>query len=143
MPRDDEESGPGGKVAAAVRSVGHGASGGHNRGAGRVPAPRSAFSHMHQKNWDDTPRGGDVSDYVFHEFPKHVTIDGKLFVCNSEAEEDAARCTGQVVRDEDERKRLMALAGIKNVQVDGRWSVAKMSKAIADANHDPSANPFE
>lgn len=153
MPRDDEQesdSGRGGRTAKtmqSVRSLGHGASGGHNTGAGRVPGNRSALSRTNRPLWDlddpDYQSGGDMADYQFCEYPKHVTVHGKLHVCQNAEEEETARAGETIVRDEEERKRLVALAEVKGVQVDKRWGLPKIAKAIEDAGHDPALNPFE
>lgn len=148
MPRDDDqESASLAKTSRAMRALGHGASGGHNRGSGRSPVVNAIKARSRAPLWDhlddDYQGEGDAVSYQFQEYPKHVTVGGKLFVCNSQGEEDQALATGEVVREDDERKRLVALASVKDVQVDGRWSIAKMTKAITDAGFDAGANPFE
>lgn len=82
----------------------------------------------------------------FQEYPKHVYPDPddrkKYVVVNSEEEEHLALKGTPIVRDEDERKRLLAVAEVNDLQVDGRWSIGRMKKVIADAGFDPEANPF-
>jgi hypothetical protein len=84
--------------------------------------------------------------YQYFEYPKHVYPDPErpkhYVVVNSEAEEELAMAGSAVVRDEDERKRLMALAEVKGVNVDGRWSLHRMKKTLSEAGHDPEADPF-
>ncbi len=79
--------------------------------------------------------------YEFVEYPKHVTIDGKVIVCNDEDEEAQALASGKVVREEDERARMIAVADLYEIKVDKRWGLDKMAKAIRDAGHDPEHDP--
>lgn len=131
---DDERSGSGGKTAASVRSNGHAASGGHHISQGR-----------NMKAWDiyrddDSDDGGDV--YTYQEYPKHVVVDGKTVSVNNAEEEATALAGDKIVRDAEERTRMMKIAEINNLQVDGRWGLAKIAQAITDAGFDPDANPF-
>lgn len=145
MARDDgygDEPRSTAKTSRAMQTTTHNASGGHTKGPGLKPGSRNQI--IKPPLWDNTPDGdsGGVM-YVFNEYPKHVTVEGKLFVCNSEAEEQAACDTGKIVREADERKRLVTLAEVKGVQVDGRWSLDKMSKALTDAGYDATQDPFD
>lgn len=90
----------------------------------------------------------------FDEFPKHVYPDSpdgtwensesrKGFVTvYSEEEEDRVLAGKPVVREHEERARLLKVAEVKDVQVDKRWKVERIRQAIADAGHDPELNPF-
>lgn len=152
MARDDDEDSGGGKgarSAAQVRSVSHAASGGHNLGKG-TPA-RNQIIQARQLAWnitedDDEDEGDPMAAYAYVEYPKHVypwPDEPKRFVqVNNADEEVTALAQGTIVREEDERKRLVALAEVKGVQVDGRWGLGRMEKALSDAGHDHTANPF-
>ena len=83
------------------------------------------------------------ANYQWQEYPKHVTVEGRLFVCNNQAEEDQARATGSIVREADERKRLVALAEVKGVQVDKRWSLDRIAKVLTDNGYDATLDPFK
>lgn len=84
--------------------------------------------------------------YSYQEYPKHVypnPDDRKAFVVvNSEAEETEAMGGKKIVREEDEKRRLIALAEVKGVKVDRRWSAEKMVHAITEAGFDASLDPF-
>lgn len=123
---DDEDKAA--STNKTLEMVGHSASGGHHN---------SIYYDL-----DGEDDGGYVP-YEFVEYPKHVTVNGKLFVCNNEAEEETAKAGDPIIRDADERKRLAALAEVKGVNVDKRWSLDRMAKTITDAGFDASANPFE
>lgn len=81
----------------------------------------------------------------YQEYPKHIYPDPErpthYVVVRSEEEEAQAMGGEAIVRDEDERKRLLAVGEVKGVQIDGRWSVARMRKAVTDAGHDPDLDP--
>lgn len=138
MRDDDEPQGArGAKAARAVSRSGHSASGGHVIVTKQVAGKTQIFHAF------DDPDPGDDMAYEFREYPKHVTVDGKLHVCNNADEETTARAGEKIVRDADERKRLVTLAGIKEVQVDGRWALDKIRAAITDAGFDADADPFD
>jgi|GEM_PF-4674420 len=82
-------------------------------------------------------------DYEFREFPKFVTPDGgePVLVQNAEEEAEALKTGEAPIREEDERKRLIILAEVKGVQIDKRWSAARMTKTIEDAGFDPTLDP--
>lgn len=137
---DDQESGSLAKTARSMRSLGHGTSGGHHPSVAR-PGSRNQITR--KPSWADDD-GDDMSaSYVYEEYPKHVTVEGKLFVCNNQAEEDQARATGSLVKEADERKRLIALAEVKGVQIDRRWALDRIAKALTDAGYDASMDPFK
>ncbi len=85
----------------------------------------------------------EFPDYEFREYPKWVRPEGGDAVLVQSADEEAELMdTGEApVREEDERARLVLLAGLRDVQIDKRWSIAKITKAIADAGHDASFDP--
>ena len=116
--------------------MGHATSGGH------VIASKTLAGQNHIYHVFDDPDPEDDMAYEYQEYPKHVTVNGTLHVCNSLEEEEAVTAGGEIVREADERKRLVALAGVNGVQVDGRWSVERLSNAITDAGFDATANPF-
>lgn len=85
-----------------------------------------------------------MKPYIFVEYPKHVTVNGRTFVCQDEAEEAQALETGTLVTEAHERKRLMKVCEVKNVpNVDGRWKLERIEAAIRNAGHDPSLDPFK
>jgi hypothetical protein len=99
----------------------------------------------------------DFPDYEFVEYPKMVypgSSDGKPktngkgqsepgVLVNNAAEEAEVMATGAApVRDEDEQARLQTLCEINGVQFDKRWGAAKLTKALTEAGHDPTADPF-
>lgn len=91
----------------------------------------------------------------FHEYPKHVYPDSpdgsyehatnrKNYVNVFSEKEEAEALNGRpVIREQDERKRLVEVARVKEVPVDGRWKLDRLRQTIADAGHDPDLNPFE
>ena len=99
----------------------------------------------------------EFPDYEYREYPKMVypgTKDGKPevngkgqakkgVVVNNEAEEAEAMSTGETpVREGDEQARLQKLCEINGVQFDKRWGAPKLTKALTEAGHDPTANPY-
>lgn len=138
MARNDDSGDDDDTHTSAVRSAGHSRSGGHVIAQTRAVAGKSRIYHA----FDDPDLGDDMA-YEFHEYPKHVTVEGKLHVCNNADEEATARAGEGIVREADERKRMVALAKVKDVQVDGRWSLDKMAEAITNAGYDASADPFD
>jgi len=108
-----------------------------------------ATSRVNQRNWDnkDGWRGEDVTT-AYQEYPKHVypwSDDPKRYVMvRNEAEEAEAMAQGQVIRTEDERKRLVAVAEVGGLtKFDGRWSIDRMTTELKNAGLDPTANPFK
>lgn len=86
----------------------------------------------------------DYMAYVYHEYPKAVTRpDGKVVRCENEAEEEIAMQGEAIIREVDERKRLIKLAEVKGVTVDGRWSLARMETALTEAGFDANLDPFK
>lgn len=82
-------------------------------------------------------------DYEFQEYPKHVpTEGGKGFVVvNDEAEEKALSEGETIIREPEERARLIKVAEIKGVTIDKRWSLDRIRSAISGAGYDPELNP--
>lgn len=142
MARDDYGAtrGGGAKTSKAMAAVGHGSSGGHPPPAAKGPS--SALARSNQRQWEYNDVRHAHTPYVFHEYPKHVTVAGVVHVCANAEEEAQALATGAVIREDEERKRLVALAGVKDVKVDHRWKLERIAKAISDAGFDPAANPF-
>ena len=91
MPRDDESGEDEPRSAPASRTVGrvgHAQSGGHNTGRGGRPKPNQIFQ---DPNDDD---GGGDRPYVFVEYPKHVTIDGKTHIARDQTHEAHLKAKG-------------------------------------------------
>lgn len=143
---DDRDMRSTAKTSRAMQTTTHSASGGHTKGPGIRPGSRNQI--IKPPLWDNAPErdsGGAMTGY--QEYPKHVYPDAarpKHYVLvNSEAEEEAAMQTGTVVRDADEKRRLIAVGEVKDVPIDKRWSLERMTKAITDAGHDASLDPFK
>jgi hypothetical protein len=87
----------------------------------------------------------EFPQYEYHEFPKWVKhpVDGKLHLVHDEREEGTILAAKPLIRDEDERARLIKVAEIKGVTVDKRWNAEKLSRAITDAGFDAALNPYE
>ena len=105
--------------------------------------PRKSWTpnkaELHYPHQPSEPR-----DMTFHEFPKFIRSENGRDLIAQDAEEEALMRAGEpVVREVDEKARLMKVAEVKDVKVDGRWTVEKMTKAITDAGFDATLNPFE
>jgi hypothetical protein len=83
----------------------------------------------------------NVQPYEFREFPKHVTVNGIVHTCNDADEEACAREKGGLVREEDERERMMTLAEMHGLKIDRRWKLDRISDAIRNAGYDPDHDP--
>lgn len=85
--------------------------------------------------------------WSYQEYPKHVYPDPKnpkAFVEVNNAEEERAALSGDKLEDaEFERTKLLKIAEIKGVVIDGRWSDKRIRDAITKAGYDPTENPFE
>jgi hypothetical protein len=84
-----------------------------------------------------------MSSAEYHEYPKHVPVaapPGYVQV-NNEEEERQALEQGTIVRDEDERARMMAVASLYDLKIDRRWGLERMAKAIREAGYDPGLDP--
>lgn len=82
--------------------------------------------------------------YVYQEYPKWVHPEGKPPLIVRDADEEATAMGGDpVVREADERKRLLAVAEVKGVKVDRRWSLDNLKAAIIGAGFDPTLDPFK
>ena len=85
--------------------------------------------------------------YQYQEYPKHIYNDPKnpkAFIVVRSADEEHKALKNEEIIDEDvERKRLLAIAAVKILQVDKRWGPAKLTKAIEDAGFDPTLDPFK
>jgi len=85
--------------------------------------------------------------YQFQEYPKAVYPDHtkpKHYVIVHNADEERTVLGNEEVIDEEaERKRLLAVADVKKVAVDKRWGPARLAKAIEDAGFDPTLDPFK
>lgn len=142
MARKDESGGEEDKdrvsgTLRAIRSVGHPASGGHSLVAQAIR--QGNYVHL------DDDDGDDDMPQPWMEYPKWVTRDGdgSKMVCQNEDEELTFLAGDKVIRDPEERKRLLKVAEVKGVQVDGRWALPRITQAIVDAGFDPTLNPFE
>ena len=140
------------KTASAVKNGGHASSGGkagsHNISQGRSKNSTVAkLWRVNKDQWNTNNISGGLMPTSWQEYPKHVYPDQdnlKNYVqVNNEEEERAALGGITIVREEDEHERLVTLAGVKGVQVDKRWGLPKLTKAIEDAGHDSSVNPFK
>jgi len=137
---------------SSVRSNGHQTSGGHGIGRSnnsRVTVKQnSALSRINRSRWDwSDGSNGDSAISQYQEYPKHVYNNPdkpKHYVVVNSASEEAQVLGGEeVIDDEVERVRLLAVAQVKQVKVDKRWGPAKLTKAIEEAGFDPTLNPFE
>lgn len=83
----------------------------------------------------------------YQEYPKCIYNDPenpKIYVIVNSAKEEQQVLGGEEVIDEDEeRVRLLAVASVKKVAVDKRWGPAKLTKAIEAAGFDPTLDPFK
>lgn len=85
--------------------------------------------------------------YEYREYPKWVETGEKNgqptgVVVQDEEEEAQVKATlSAPVRDADERARLILLAETKGVQIDKRWSLDRMAKAIDEAGFDSTFDP--
>lgn len=78
----------------------------------------------------------------YFEYPKWVTKpSGEQVLVNDGDEEATALAGDNVVRDADEKARLLKVGQVKGVDLDGRWSAARMAEAITAAGFDPTLNP--
>lgn len=94
----------------------------------------------------------DFPAYEFCEYPKMVYPNGMkpngtgqtpAGVLVNDAEEEATAMAGaKIVREEDERVRLLKVAEVKGVTVDKRWGNEKLVSAITAAGHDATLDPF-
>jgi hypothetical protein len=94
----------------------------------------------------------DFPAYEFTEYPKMVYPGGMKSnglgqtepgVIVNDADEEAIAMAGHaVVREEDERARLLKVAEVKGVTVDKRWGVDRLTAAIKDAGFDAAMDPF-
>jgi hypothetical protein len=83
--------------------------------------------------------------YEYREFPmwvKHPETGADVLV-HDERERDVVLAAKPLIREEDEKVRLIKVAELAGVQVDKRWGNDRLAKAIADAGYDPDHNPFE
>lgn len=83
----------------------------------------------------------------YQEFPKHVypwPDDPKRYIqVRNEAEEAEAMAQGALVRPEDERKRLVAIAEVGGLtRFDRRWGIDRMIAELKNAGLNPDANPL-
>lgn len=145
-----EDTVKGSKTARSVRGNGHTTSGGHSfkATARGILKQNSALSRVNRTRWDWSDGSpGDSMTFQYQEYPKYVYNDPhnsrSFVIVNSVDEERLAVGGEEIIREEDERDRLLALASVSGVQVDKRWGPAKITKAIEDAGFDPTSNPFE
>lgn len=80
--------------------------------------------------------------YEFKEFPKFITVNGENFIVNDENEEKEVMDNGTIYDEDEDRKRLITLAKIKDITIDRRWKINKIKQVISDAGFDPEFNPF-
>lgn len=120
----------------AIKSVGHPASGGHS------PRVQRAIAAGNWTVIDDPDDGEDDVAYDYQEYPKFVTReDDETMIVRSEDEELTFLSGSKVVRDADERARLIKVAAVKGVTIDKRWALPKIIKAISGAGFDPALDP--
>lgn len=126
MDDDEPRASRSAKTSQAIKTVGHGASGGHN------PILR-ATAVGNRANWShDSHHHSHRSsmDYQYQEYPKWVYPEGKPPVIVNGLEEEAAVMAGS---ETDERSRLLTLATDNGVSVDRRWKLERIAQALADA----------
>jgi hypothetical protein len=158
---DDDEETRGGRVASHARGGGHSAPQmsraavkGANIARGANPVSRASFVARQAANagsWE-TPsvlieedddmthplyQGMKFKDYEYNEFPK--AIGDKLAM--NEDEEKVILAGRPLLREPEERVRLIAVAEVKGVTIDKRWNIEKIVKAIEDAGYDPTLDP--
>lgn len=133
-------------LKASVRTNGHAASGGHSSRA--TVKQNSALSRVNRTRWDISD--GITGDYMpnpYQEYPKHIYPDAdkpKHYIVVNDAEQERQALGGEeVISEEAERSRLLAVASVNKVQVDKRWGPAKLTKAIESAGFDPTLDPFK
>lgn len=143
MARDEEVKGR--AAARSVRTVGHAASGGHSK-------TLTIQNRWRREPGDPHNHGGRVSDW--QEYPMMIYPDSpdgshaqsksrKGVIVNSEAERDTLLGGQALLREPEERTRLIKVAEVKGVQIDKRWGLDRITAAIVDAGFDPDLNPFE
>lgn len=77
---------------------------------------------------------------MIYEFPKHITINGRLFVVESQAEEDAVRA--KVYPSEaDEKARLTGIAQKHGLGFSERATINQMREALAINGYAPDEGP--
>lgn len=137
MARDDDEERGGGrnpKTARAIRILGHAAAGGH--------AHRGKQTDAWDEDDDEAETGGDMP---FYEYPKHLHLwddePARFIQVENAGEEAEAREKFAVVRPGEDRKRLLAIAEVRGLKVDGRWALDKIEAAIVASGGDPNADP--
>lgn len=137
------------KTAKSVRFNGHSSSGGHTVQGISKNTASPKFTRVDHSRWhnSDGILGDNNMPYQFQEYPKHVYPDPEkpkhYVVVNNAEQESAALGNKEIIDDEVERKRLLAVAEVKKVPVDKRWGPAKLTKAIEDAGFDPTLDPFK
>lgn len=99
-------------------------------------------------------QGMKFKDYEFQEYPKMVYLDSpdgtreratdiSLVKQVEDEDEEATVLAGRaVVRESEERPRLIKVAEVKGVVIDKRWGLDKMRDAIIKAGFDPELDPF-
>lgn len=137
------------KTARSVRSNGHTSSGGHTIRSTSKSTLNPKFSrvdHIRWTNSDGLPGDNSMSSQ-YQEYPKNLYLDPKnprnYTVVRTPEEENLALGNEEIIDEEIERKRLLAVANVNNVPVDKRWGPAKLARAIEDAGFDPTLDPFK
>lgn len=156
--------------AAHVDRVSHGSGGGHRAPAAPLKAqlaPRYWDADDPLEKGRKMPSNVptvhpiyarmDFAPYEFAEYPmmvypnsedplKPTYVNGvpqEGVTVNDEDELAEALAGRKIVRETDEKERLIALAEVDGVTVDKRWSVKRMAETIEAAGFDPTANPFD
>lgn len=76
-------------------------------------------------------------DYEFREYPKWV----EGVIVNDEDEEARVLDGKKLLREPDERVRMLAICDVKKIIIDKRWGLDKIRKAIIAAGEDPEFDP--
>lgn len=161
---DDEDKDPalgsrGSAAARTARLVGHGSSGGHAPATRSVAAaarqalrqPPLDFDHRHHPVQQQRARPVEYAEYPKAVYPgakdpsRPYDDKGKPlpFVrVNNREEEDLVMGGDPIVREDDERKRLIKVAEVKGVRIDKRWNSDNLRAAIIGAGFDAELNPF-
>lgn len=93
-------------------------------------------------------------DREYVEYPKAIYLDSPdgsyakatdrtntVTVYDEAEEREALETRKEIVREEDEKARLVLLAETKGVKHDKRWGIDRLRSVIAGAGHDPDFDP--
>ena len=89
------------------------------------------------KNFFENRSDGQDMPYVYEEFPKHVTVAGRLYTATSAEHEAEILALGRTKNEATDRTRMIALADEKGVSIDKRWGLDRIAQVLRDNGHDP------